>query len=34
MMKEYRNLKAAIDMDDLQEIGNLNPRGVIEPINV
>ena len=29
-----RNLKAAIDMDDLEDMGNVNPRGVIEPINV
>ena len=33
LRKEHRNLKAATDMDDLQDIGDLNPCGEIEPMN-
>ena len=34
LRREQRNLKATIDMDDLEDMGNVNPRGLIEPINV
>ena len=34
LTKEYRNLKAGVEMNDLQDIGNLKPCEVIEPINV
>ncbi len=30
---EHRNLKVATDIYDLQNIGNLNPGGEIEPIS-
>ena len=32
LRKELRNLKV-VDMDDLQDMGNLNPHGVIEKLN-
>ena len=33
LRKEHRNLKVVVNMDDLQHMGNLNPHGVVEPLN-
>ena len=33
LRKEQKDLKVAITMDDLQDMGNLNPRGEIQLVN-
>ena len=33
MRKENKNSKAVVAMDDLQDMGNLNPHGEIKPVN-
>ena len=33
LRKEQRDSKVAVAMDDLQDIGNLNPRGEIKLVN-
>ena len=32
LRKEHQNLKV-VNIDDLQDMGNLNPHGVVEPLN-
>ena len=34
LRKEQRNSKAVVVMNDLQDMGNLNPHGEMQPINV
>ena len=34
LRKEHEELQATIAMDDLQDIGNLNPKREIQPVNV
>ena len=34
LRREQRNLKAVVAMDDVQNLGNLEPHGPIQPINV
>ena len=34
LRREHRELQAAVAMDDLQDMGNLNPLGEIQPVNV
>ena len=33
LRKKNRNLRVAVDMNDLQDTGNLNPHGERQPIN-
>ena len=34
LRREQRNSKTALEMDNLQHLGNLDPHGPLQPINV
>ena len=33
LRKEQRNLKTVSDMDNLQDVGNLDPHGQLQPVS-